>query len=50
MEFLKLNFFKRKGKNEEEITNFKKRQVKVLKFSFLLFIYSLKRITELCFS
>ena len=42
MEFLKLNFFKRKRKNEEEITNFKKRRVKVLKFiSFLLFIYSL---------
>ena len=42
MEFLKLNFFKRKRKNEEEITNFKKRQVKVLKFiNFLLFIYSL---------
>ena len=44
MEFLKLNFLKREGKNEEEITNFKKRQVKVLvlKFiSFLLFIHSL---------
>ena len=42
MEFLKLNFFKRKRKNEEEITNLKKRQVKVLKFiNFLLFIYSL---------
>ena len=42
MEFLKLNFFQRKRKNEEEITNFKKRQVKVLKFiSFLLFICSL---------
>ena len=42
MEFLKLIFFKRKRKNEEEITNLKKRQVKVLKFiSFLLFIYSL---------
>ena len=25
MEFLKLNFFKRKRKNEEEITNFKKK-------------------------
>ena len=33
MELLKLNFFKRKRKNEEEITNFKKRQVKVLKFT-----------------
>ena len=42
MEFLKLTFFKRKRKIEEEITNFKKRQVKVLKFiGFLLFIYSL---------
>ena len=42
MEFLKLKFFKRKIKNEEEITNLKKRQVKVLKFiKFLLFIYSL---------
>ena len=39
MEVLKLNFFKRKRKTEEEITNFKKRQVKVLKFVFLLVIY-----------
>ena len=40
MEVLKLNFFKRKRKTEKEITNFKKRQVKVLKFIvFLLFIY-----------
>ena len=35
MEFLKLNVFKRKRKNEEEITDFKKRQVKVLKFTGL---------------
>ena len=42
MEFLKLNLFKGKRKNEEQIANFKKRQVKVLEFiSFLLFIYSL---------
>ena len=41
MEFLKLNFFERKRKNKEEITNFKKRQAKVWKFIiFLLFIYS----------
>ena len=41
MEFLKLNFFVRKRKNKEEITNFKKRQMKVWKFiSFLLFIHS----------